>query len=186
MSRGGVIWDMRYQKPCSELKIPRWSFLPNLPPILGGCHDYQRSTWSVVLLTVLAVTKLTNPRHTFQNGKSWTRKNLVGPCSGHDRHCHPLWKGNRWTYVQPMWGKTTDEPMFNRCWLYDKLFLGSPTCEPLLTYDVYTCMFPLNVSWSCVSNLLVYHLSSDPVRSKITVSKSPRLKWSHHHVTEFS
>ncbi len=56
MSRGGVIWDMRYQKPCSELKIPRWSFLPNLPPILGGCHDYQRSTWSVVLLSVLIVT----------------------------------------------------------------------------------------------------------------------------------
>jgi len=110
---------------------------------LGVCHDYQRSTpWSVVYWLCLVVTELTNPIHS-------EMEKVV------------LWK-IWWVHVQVtidtvlVWGKTTDKPMFNRCggrqsmnlssmfnrcWLYEKSFLGSPTCEPLWTYGIYTCMF---------------------------------------------
>jgi len=50
---------------------------------------------------------------------------------------HRLGKRRRRTFLQPMRGKATDEPMLNRWRLYQKSVMGSPTCEPLLTYGIY-------------------------------------------------
>ena len=52
------------------------------------------------------------------------------------------WGKDDWrTYVQPIRGKATDEAMLNRWWLYQKSVMGSPTCEPLFTYGINTCIF---------------------------------------------